>query len=51
VFETPANYYSVAGNDFVPETRVAAGDYFGFCREPDYSWIPGGLRSACGHHD
>jgi hypothetical protein len=35
VFETPANCYSVAGNDFVAETRIAAGDYFGFRREPD----------------
>ena len=26
VFEVPANCCSVAGNDYVPETRVAAGD-------------------------
>lgn len=35
VFETPANCYSVAGNNFVAETRIAPGDYFGFRREPD----------------
>jgi hypothetical protein len=51
VFETRANCCSLAGNDFVPEIRIASGDYFGFLREPDYSWSPGGLRSACCHHD
>jgi hypothetical protein len=32
VFETPANCCSVVGNDFAAETRVAAGDCFGFRR-------------------
>ncbi len=34
-FETPANCCSVVGNDFVSETRVAAGDCFGIRRWPD----------------
>ena len=51
VFETPANCCSIAGNDFVAETRVATGDCFGFRREPDHSWSLGGLRSACRHRD
>ena len=36
VFETPANCCLVAGNDFAPENRIAAGDYFCFHRERDY---------------